>query len=92
MNCTASGGAARQFLAILPVYILQLCYGMSSSFPAITTPQVAAGHSHAFCPKLRMDCSQMKITDEDESWIGRLEHTLRLEVRLFTYAYVDAYA
>ena len=47
-----------QLLAILPVYILQLCYGMSSGYPAITTPQ------------LTMDCAKFAITDDQESWIG----------------------
>ena len=48
----------RQFLAILPVYILQLCYGMSGAYPAVTTPQ------------LTMDCSLFSITTDQESWIG----------------------
>ena len=30
----------KQLVAVLPVYVLQLCYGMSSGYPAITTPQV----------------------------------------------------
>ena len=30
----------KQLFAVLPVYILQFCYGMSSGYPAITTPQV----------------------------------------------------
>ena len=51
----------KQLLAISPVYILQLCYGMSGAFPAITTPQ------------LRMDCALFHITSDQESWIGKVE-------------------
>jgi hypothetical protein len=29
-----------QVLALLPVYLLQICYGMNSGFPAILTPQL----------------------------------------------------
>ena len=50
----------RQFVAISPVYFLQLCYGMSSGYPAITTPQ------------LTMDCALFSINDDQESWIGNL--------------------
>jgi len=45
-------------LALFPVYLLHLCDGMNSGYPAILTPQ------------LREDCSEFKITPDDESWIG----------------------
>ena len=48
----------RQFLAILPVYVLQFCYGMSGAYPAVTTPQ------------LTMDCALFSITPHQESNIG----------------------
>ena len=48
----------RQFLAILPVYVLQFCYGMSGAYPAVTTPQ------------LTMDCALFSITPNQESNIG----------------------
>ena len=50
----------RQFVAISPVYILQLCYGMSSGYPAIVTPQ------------LNNNCQDdtFSIDDDQESWIG----------------------
>ena len=48
----------RQVMAISPVYCLQVCYGMSSAFPAILTPQ------------LTQDCALFTITDDQESWIG----------------------
>jgi len=40
------------------MYLLVLCEGMSHGFPAIVIPQ------------LREDCSEFKITKEEESWIG----------------------
>ena len=43
MGLLESGLAWRQFLAILPVYILQLGYGLASGYPAVTTPQVPPG-------------------------------------------------
>ena len=52
----------RQLFAISPVYMLQLNYGMSSGYPAITTPQ------------LTMDCALFPITDDEESWIGNFNH------------------
>jgi len=52
----------RQVLAILPVYILQLCYGMSSAFPAIVIQQ------------LSMQCAIFKITQDQESWIVSLDN------------------
>ena len=47
-----------QVLALLPVYLLQVSYGMNSGYPAIMTPQ------------LREDCSEFSITTDEESWIG----------------------
>ena len=52
----------KQLLAILPVYTLQLCYGMSSGYPAITTPQ------------LTMDYAQFPIYDDQESWIVSIDN------------------
>ena len=60
----------KQFLAILPVFILQLCYGMSGAFPAITTPQ------------LMMDCSLFSISKDEESWIGDETFRFKYEVRV----------
>lgn len=54
----------RQLFAISPVYMLQLNYGMSSGYPAITTPQ------------LTMDCALFPITDDEESWIVSLENVI----------------
>ena len=51
----------RQYFAVLPVYVLQFCYGMSSAFPAVTTPQ------------LSMDCALFPISSEEESWIGKIQ-------------------
>lgn len=51
-----------QVLAILPVYLMQLCYGMSTGFPAILTPQ------------LREPCSEFPITDDQESWIVSMDN------------------
>ena len=48
----------RQVVAISPVYCLQVCYGMSSAFPAILTPQ------------LTQDCALFTISADQESWIG----------------------
>ena len=45
-------------LALFPAYLLHLCDGMNSGYPAILTPQ------------LREDCSEFRITTDDESWIG----------------------
>ena len=38
-----------QILALVPVYLLQICYGMNTGFPAILTPQ------------LRENCSEFPI-------------------------------
>ena len=32
---------ARQLAAICPVYVLQICYGMSGGLPAVATHQLA---------------------------------------------------
>ena len=45
-------------MALVPVYLLQFCYGLHTGYPAILTPQ------------LREPCSEMPITEEQESWIG----------------------
>jgi hypothetical protein len=47
-------------MALLPVYLLQICYGMNTGYPAIMTPQ------------LREDCSEFEITEDQESWIGKM--------------------
>ena len=52
----------KQLLAVSPVYILQMCYGMSSAYPSVTTPQ------------LTMDCALFHITSDQESWIGKCMH------------------
>ena len=52
------GTLLRQFLIVSPIYILQMGYGMSSAFPAITTPQLTS------------DCAIFTITPDQESWIG----------------------
>ena len=56
-----------QATAILPLYLLQLCYGMQSGFPAVLTPQLnsnCCNHSAGF-----------SIDDNEESWIGKLKST-----------------
>eukprot|EP00091_Calanus_sinicus_P004909 TRINITY_DN15278_c0_g1_i1.p1 TRINITY_DN15278_c0_g1~~TRINITY_DN15278_c0_g1_i1.p1 ORF type:complete len:120 (+),score=2.41 TRINITY_DN15278_c0_g1_i1:419-778(+) len=50
-----------QVLSLLPVYLLQLCYGMNSGFPAILTPQLAE------------PCSEFAISVQQESWIVSLD-------------------
>ena len=64
----------KQLLVILPVYVLQLCYGMSSGYPAITTPQVKGWSANNRLLRtflqLQMDCGKFQIPDEEESWIG----------------------
>ena len=47
-----------QILCLVPLYLLQLSYGMNSGFPAILTPQ------------LKKNCSSFSINDNEESWIG----------------------
>jgi len=53
-----------QVLSLLPVYLLQLCYGMNSGFPAILTPQLAE------------PCSEFQISLDQESWIVSLDNLL----------------
>lgn len=46
-------------LALVPVYLLQFCYGMNQGYPAILTPQL-------------MECKdEFQVTLEEESWIGK---------------------
>ena len=49
-----------QVMALLPVYLLQVCYGMNTGYPAIMTPQ------------LREGCSEFEITEDQESGIGKM--------------------
>ena len=49
-----------QFLAMSPLYILNLCYGMISGFPAILTPQLKD-----------INCAGFTIDTYQESWIGK---------------------
>ena len=51
-----------QVLALVPVYLLQICYGMNTGFPAILTPQ------------LRENCSEFSITSDQESWIVSIDN------------------
>ena len=72
------GGAVwRQLAATSPVYILQLCYGMSGGYPAVTTPQVALLSVQYYLPPLRpqltMDCALFPITADEESWIVAMD-------------------
>jgi len=53
-----------QVYSLLPVYLLQLCYGMNSAFPAIITPQ------------LTEQCSEFRISITEESWIVSLDNLL----------------
>ena len=63
-----------QFLAILPVYVLQFCYGMSGAYPAVTTPQ------------LTMDCALFSITPNQESNIGtKIYFSFRVHHNIFTF-------
>ena len=49
---------AFQVISLLPVYLLQISYGMNTGYPAIITPQ------------LEEPCSEFNITADQESWIG----------------------
>jgi hypothetical protein len=49
-------------LALVPVYLLQVCYGMNTGYPAILTPQ------------LREKCSEFPITLDEESWIVSIDN------------------
>ena len=52
----------KQLLAVSPVYVLQLCFGMSSGYPAITTPQLTA------------NCTgNLTISKDQESWIVAID-------------------
>ena len=51
----------RQLMAVSPVYVLQLCFGMTSGYPAITTPQLMA------------NCTNLSITRDQESWIVAID-------------------
>ena len=46
-------------VSLLPVYLLQLCYGMNSGFTAILGPQLSE------------QCSEFTITLDQLSWIVR---------------------
>ena len=48
-----------QMVFLIPMYILQLSYGMHSGFPAILTPQLRD-----------KNCDRFIIDDNEESWIG----------------------
>ena len=48
-----------QMIFLIPMYILQLSYGMHSGFPAILTPQLRD-----------KNCDRFIIDDNEESWIG----------------------
>ena len=48
-----------QVLSLLPVYLLELCYGMNSGFTAILTPQLYG------------PCSEFHISLDQLSWIGK---------------------
>ena len=49
-------------MALVPVYLLQVCYGMNTGFPAILTPQ------------LRENCSEFPISLDQESWIVSIDN------------------
>jgi len=53
-----------QVLSLLPVYLLQLCYGMNTGFPAILNPQLGE------------PCSEFQISEDQESWIVSLDNLL----------------
>ena len=69
-------------LSLLPVYLLELCYGMNSGYTAILTPQV---HIYNICniylvyiiyniyiPQLYGHCSELAVDLDQLSWIGEL--------------------
>ena len=58
------GQLLRQALAVSPVYVLQLCYGMTSSYPAVTTPQLTANCSARV---------SFRLTSDQESWIVAMD-------------------
>ena len=47
-----------QILALVPIYILNICSGMHNGYSAILTPQLRSG------------CDGFTIDDYEESWIG----------------------
>ena len=49
-----------QILALVPVYLLQICYGMNTGFPAILTPQ------------LRENCSEFPIDQAQQSILSKI--------------------
>ena len=51
-----------QIFALIPVYLLQICYGMNTGYPAILTPQ------------LRENRSEFPISEEEESWIVSIDN------------------
>merc|ERR550532_2993440 len=51
-----------QIYALIPVYLLQICYGMNTGYPAILTPQ------------LRENRSEFPISEEEESWIVSIDN------------------
>ena len=53
-----------QVVALVPIYLLQFCYGMNSGYPAIITPQ------------LQEPCSEFEITTSQESWIVSMENVV----------------
>ena len=58
------GRVWRQVAAVSPVYVLQLCYGMTTSFPAVTTPQLTANCSSRL---------SFTLTPDQESWIVAMD-------------------
>jgi len=50
-------------MSLLPVYLLQISYGMNTGYPAIVTPQ------------LEEPCSEFKVTPDQESWIVSLDNS-----------------
>ena len=64
---TDRGRLLRQLLAVSPVYVLQLCYGMTSSFPAVTTPQLTANCSAQV---------SFSLTRDQESWIVAMDSVI----------------
>ena len=61
---TGRGRLVRQVLAVSPVWVLQLCYGMTSSYPAVTTPQLVANCSARV---------SFRLTSDQESWIVAMD-------------------
>ena len=62
-----------QLLILLPLYLLQFCYGMQSGFPAILTP------------KLRKEnCDKFTINDSQESWIGKKSSLFNIIINYYS--------